>query len=1447
MLDPLSPIAPARVQVLLLPIGRVTRERFLAFVKRLQPENIVELGDISPDRRPNRNMFSPLAFPTGRIVYDLRTTLPPEPHRALSPFETFREPLAIIGLADADELGHISYEHKPGHQSNRDSLTPEERDLRRLYQELEHLRDDYPKALVHQLLLFDFAQEKSNCKLAEGLVPIPSPSASRTTTIKTVMCDISSLLLAELTTLAKSLQGMSMIESPAQLQNGGNSWSNIQPENIARRNSQFTAPSQDASPSTGTDRSHVRMSMPVRPSLSDSRASSMRPMTPPERSQMPSGSSEAVPGVGSPEQVSPEKKIMKTAREPIGRETSRDRISIHGFGAGSVSERARNKGKGRVAVVIGSLYLHAGRWGDAQRELAEGAVVARANSDHLWHAKALENILTAMLMLAWTGLDFQIPQVCYATAEKAAAPAEQKSSATNRLVSLHNLGILFPELLERILNLYQRAGNFAGESLPQFCFSETVIRFAKLTSVVHLADGNIDDNVLAFIVQGTPFPQLPNTRQPRLNIHPTRTEIATLLFRAFPSFSSKEELTIIDRTIILGGIASVLGSLGFHRKKAMVMRELVSCLIPGLVQARKIGAAEMGVHPAAGLAALNVNDGHNSGAGALDLGEGDVENGIAEFLNMLCRVYGVIGFQSYKDVKSLQNGNGRLAHDDSNEAVIARSLYNAVTRSFGGQDLKMNVLRACINLCEALPDFQGVLKFTTDLLRTAGSGIAPGPRNEDAAPKITREEQVRLSANISRTVGAGGKLGLQHLEAEYWDEFLVRGIELDSLPPLRLPIPRGKAELSGASTLTDPIQKNPFIYNPLLKKPDTAAVDHLLVAGESALFKVKLQNPYDFDIEIKRIRLESEGVQFISEAQSTFIGPYRTQVLNIPGTPVGTGSMVVTGCIIKVRGCRERRFPIFQETWIPQREFKIKTIGLKSTMRMLEQPAPTTLNLRRTFPGVTPPRVSSLKLNVIVRQPLVVVSASTIKQSAIMVLEGERRTFSITLHNVSKDTAVDLLLFSFQDSTQRRTYEAMANKDTSPADLYELELVLSQRQALRWIRDPKTAPYIPPGGTAVFNVEILGKSGLTSGLVQIDYTHLQVPVADTNETFHTRQVSLPLTVTVNSSIELVRIDVLPLAANVPRMLWFKAYSAMSDREEFRSEDYCLLLLDLRNAWPVCLRVQLAMENSGGIAEDILPGNVSRIILPIRRIYIENPHAAIPALDPSRQRQFVVSASRINVETEQLAREAFWYREELLKRVHATWETTSGMLRKGEIELRGLRLGPRMIETLKFEDVEMQMFVENDRDNTAKTQLEIDQFRNFTVRVHNRSVLEIHPLLRLQPSLRNQHHNVTLDIGKRLMWNGVLQRTLPILPPNGVVEVSIGITALCRGEYEINASVEEVHVEDEDGYTVKDVVEKKGRPRRNTDTLMDELLGAKKRRIWYMRTPHVLDVKDKNRR
>lgn len=54
-LDSLLPIAPARVRALVVPVGQIKRDKFVSFVERLNEEHVVQLGDISPDGRPNRS------------------------------------------------------------------------------------------------------------------------------------------------------------------------------------------------------------------------------------------------------------------------------------------------------------------------------------------------------------------------------------------------------------------------------------------------------------------------------------------------------------------------------------------------------------------------------------------------------------------------------------------------------------------------------------------------------------------------------------------------------------------------------------------------------------------------------------------------------------------------------------------------------------------------------------------------------------------------------------------------------------------------------------------------------------------------------------------------------------------------------------------------------------------------------------------------------------------------------------------------------------------------------------------------------------------------------------------------------------------------------------------------------------------------------------------------
>ncbi|KAH8888818.1 Trs120-domain-containing protein [Thozetella sp. PMI_491] len=1436
--DSLLPIAPAKVKALVVPLGPIKRDRFDAFVDRLNGEHIVHLRDVSADGRPNRNMFSPLAFPDGAIFYELMTHTAPPSHLALSPFDLYREPLALIAIADGAEIEKVVFGKR--HSGAR---TVVEANMRGLDQELEELRDAYPKMLVHQVLLFDYLPPKDGqIRIPEGIVTIPPAQHHKRTTMKTVMCDISSLILAEMTTLARSFEGMSYVDSPGQSstirQLNGTPLPGDDQGMLSRRNSQYSLPtnSRSSSASGGADRSHVRMSMPPVPSgrspFGSSSSTPARPSTPVNTrsalSNPPTTFEDMQTGRNTSEPTSPEQTFPSRPDTAEGfRTSSQDRVSVQGFGPGGLNERWRNKGKSRVQIIIGSLYLQAGRWPEAIKELVDGATVAKSINDHLWHGKALELILVSLLLLSWAEMEFTVPTILLPQQEKGStATATAMQEAENKNPSqpkwLRHLQVILPELLERILALYSR---ISAEHLPPLPLAEATIRFCRMMTALHVSDGQLGKNALEMMVFGT-VPETPLTTIPRFTITPTRSQIASTLFKAFPA-SSSELLTTTDRVSILGGIASVLGVLGFQRKKAMVVRELVSVLINGLVEARTRGAAEMGIHPAAGLVALNGVNGHGSGTGALELAEGDREHGIDAFLGLLLKTYGVVSYDMSPPGSS-EEALAALA-DCADDASLERIRRQSAARFFGMKAVKLNILRACINFSEALPDFAGVLRFSSDLLRTAGSGIAPGPRRENAYPDISRDEQVRLVTNITKTTDLTNRLGVDNLAAEYWDEFLVRGVKLEPLAATRTPIPHAKSILPDAVKSRTSQDVNPFIYNPFLKQPDKAALDRILVTGEMATFRITLQNPYEIEVEIVSVRLDTEGAEFESTVESTVLGPYRTQILKVTGTPKSAGPMKVTGAILQIRGCRERRFPIFPQPWSPESEIKIKAIGLHSLDSHVALPSPVVNELKPEH----------LDLNVIAQQPI----------SSVMILEGERQAFSVTLQNLSTTTPVDFLLFSFKDSTQDPLQTALNSRDATAAELYEYELILAKKQALRLRKRDDDKRYIAPGKTATFDFEILGKPGLTNGLIQIDYAYLGVPHDEVEEKFYTRQVSLELTITVNASIEVSRIDVLPLHGSLPRPLWMRTGNTEEDMTELTADKYCLLLIDLRNAWPSHMLIKLEGEDGGKIEENILPGNTSRVILPLKRIYLEEPHAFIPALNPSRQRQFVVS-TKISPDVERANREAFWYREKILDYLKGSWTATSGANRTGALELRSMRLTSRMVEAIKVDEMSIELSVESLEDEKGSSKqtngyntIFVDEFVQLKVAITNRTAHPIHPTVRLMPSLCHRPLNVALDFTRKFAWNGTLQRSLPVLAGGATTELILGVTALCRGEFEVTASVEETSLWSPPADDDKQK-EKGGRPRSDTQTLMDAVLGKKERRIWHSRRPLGLMVRDR---
>ncbi|KAL9009124.1 MAG: hypothetical protein Q9173_005819 [Seirophora scorigena] len=396
-LDPLSVVSPARVKILAVPIGQVRHSRFLSFLQRLEREHVVPLRDVSPDSRSHTTLFSPLAFPAGRVFFDIGTSVPPATHLALSPFELYRQPLIVIAVADSQSLQHGPNNdvHNIGSIGKGESAnTLSEESIQSLLQHRQQLASDFSSALVHQVVVSDY--DGPTQRLPDGISVVPPPAKSKTTTIKTIMCDLTSQLLAEMTSFARSLEQLTSLDSPKALR-----------QDVHRPLARYSDTSRPAStnpyPQTnGTQRNDHRMSMPAHLIAS----SNSRSSTPESRPMSPSSDVGTAPMTINDTTSSPASPPSRTANP--SRPMSRDRASLQGFGSDSQTERERTKHRGRMSVVRGSLYLLAGRWPDAVKESVDGAIVAKANNDHLWHGKALDHLLVICLLYAWAGLDLQV-------------------------------------------------------------------------------------------------------------------------------------------------------------------------------------------------------------------------------------------------------------------------------------------------------------------------------------------------------------------------------------------------------------------------------------------------------------------------------------------------------------------------------------------------------------------------------------------------------------------------------------------------------------------------------------------------------------------------------------------------------------------------------------------------------------------------------------------------------------------------------------------------------------------------------------------------------------------------------------------------------------------------------------------------------------------------------
>ncbi|CAI2177789.1 1503_t:CDS:10 [Funneliformis geosporum] len=722
---------------------------------------------------------------------------------------------------------------------------------------------------------------------------------------------------------------------------------------------------------------------------------------------------------------------------------------------------------------------------------------------------------------------------------------------------------------------------------------------------------------------------------------------------------------------------------------------------------------------------------------------------------------------------------------------------------FGWPDIQIDVIKDALTISEALPDYPSMVKYTTRLLRRLFM-------------YMHRDEQIRLSTSIPRIVGAGKKLGLD-MEFKYWGLNIVKGIQVCRPTSRRIPYPHTNKKLS----LKNEEKKegvSPFIYQSFNKKKVETAQIHL-IANETSYFLVTLANPFAFDMEIQNISVSTDGIAFTPNSISTTILANTSITLRISGIPTEPGELIVRGCKIKVHGCLEQEF-LFM-TVIKRYLMSIGSFysGL-AALDSYHKKDTTISNEQDENSPIKKPFISEfLKVSVINEQPLIKIKSTSLMHGAMMLFEGEQTEMTIKLENVGK-TPVDFLSLSFNDSTIANA-QALLNSDMPAEEAYEMELYAHKQSVFSW--NKKDNVKILPGNECIVNINVFGKRGCVNGTIQIDYGYLNRPNISDDEPFYTRQVFYPVLLTIHQNLETISMDILnfkPLNGEenyesvnrdiedqrngmVEDLLKVMKWNNKGTKKDFMEKmenDYCLLTFDIRNVWHVGFDVTIETDEGEDIdpltiTTTIQPASTARIILPIKRISLSEKENTQP-IPSLLEKQFVVSKGpKGTIEQERLSLALFWYREKLLQKIKATWES-SFTNQKGIVDIRSLRLNKSMLNVLKINEVSFGIDME---DASKVTKLSCNQFKcpvNEFVRmkfvIYNNQDKSCKLCIRIQPVQSYSDGIMEWDLSKRMVWNGLLQTPLPKIAPKSSIIYTLPICFFSRGDFKFLYHCEDVH-------------------------------------------------------
>lgn len=654
--------------------------------------------------------------------------------------------------------------------------------------------------------------------------------------------------------------------------------------------------------------------------------------------------------------------------------------------------------------------------------------------------------------------------------------------------------------------------------------------------------------------------------------------------------------------------------------------------------------------------------------------------------------------------------------------------------------LQLKAIYQVVEFCSKIGFHQGFVKYGSLMI-------------SDFRTLLSENDQISLFEEVKTVMNENG------ISTTYWDERLLIDIEFDH-------------------------------------------EENQLIEDEYSDIFITFNNPFAFPIEIRDYSLSSlddfklelsinTNFDFVTPFKSIIIQPKELKRIPFILVAKSYSMLKIDGFNASICGCKPQKFTI--DTSKENTNFKVKGKSIKADLETrLKQKSADDLKITSIKVVHKQPRLQLINIEL---------------DDYVMLLEGEYRQFTVTLKNTS-DVPINQLDLKFHDSTTGPLNNLLNKKDVPANEVYELEYYLYVKKPFE-ILNKVAITKIEPFETFDLDVRLWGKRGVTEAKLILDYANQKADLINFK-----RELLVPVKISVCPSVELAGCDIIPLSSNTNISMISNNHcvnylKSMAQRG-YEASDFCILALDFMNMCPEAVEIKLqtlfessidpAFQEGSGAIEGITDDDYElttvlnirqniRVFLPLKRVDLNESYLEqnIPSL---RKKQYIKDYKTPEAEQQYIKR-SFWYRNEILKRLRATWrisdtaQSSVSAGRTGTIDIRSLKLSSKMLNMIELDKMVVSLELKDENNLTVSdlSSVKIASFYSVKITLLNRYKDPVFGMLRHIVVCKNPPY--TMD--NKVLFNGTLEFGIGDQLCSGEERsFHLSIVFLERGDYEWGA-------------------------------------------------------------